>query len=155
MPGRFQVAANALITRKDGKLLILKRKPDYDHDPDRWDTVSGRLEQDIENVRDELKREISEELGNDFCCVIVAPFSTYNFYRGEDRKCEVIGVDYICMYYSGNIELSEEHTDYRWVKPEDFLKMDISGSLKRAVRIFIRVKDWYIANVGLFIDEVL
>ncbi len=150
MAGRFNVAANAIISRADGKILILKRKPNYDHDPDRWDTVSGRLKQDIENVKSELRREIREELGEEFKCQIIAPFSTYNFYRGGDKNKEIVGIDYVCLYESGSVKLSSEHTDYKWIDPKEFLEMDITDSLKRAVSIYMKSKEWYQSNADLF-----
>lgn len=139
MNGMFYVAANAIIFRKDGKILILKRKPNYDQSPDKWDTVSGRLHQHIKNVQSELKRELIEELGEDFICEIVSPISTYNFYRGGDKTQELVGIDYYCKYISGEVILSEEHTAYKWIDPKDFIKYDISESLKNAVEQAIKV----------------
>ncbi len=150
MAGRFYVAANAIISRNDGKILVLKRELNYDHDPDRWETVGGRLIQDIADVKTELKREIKEELGENFKCQVVAPFSTYNFYRGGDKSKELVGIDYVCFYKEGEVNLSDEHTEYKWVDPEDFLEMDITDSLKRAVRIYIKSKDWYLDNMDIF-----
>lgn len=140
MNGKFYVAANAIIFDKEGEILILKRSPKYDQSPDKWDTVSGRLHQNIESVEKELLREIVEELGENFKCEIIAPVSTYNFYRGGDKEQELIGIDFICKYVSGNLILSEEHTEYKWEKPGLFINYDISNSLKNAIKKAIKYR---------------
>ncbi len=133
MEGKFMVAANAVIFNKNGEILIVRRNKETDQSPDKWDTVSGRLKQDIKSVEKELLREIEEELGKDFKCKIIAPISTYNFYRGGDKSKELVGIDYYCEYTSGDIVLSDEHSDYMWENPEAFIKYDISESLKKTV----------------------
>jgi len=149
MPGQFFLAAAAFID-KNGKLLILKRSPKHDFEGENWETVSGRLEQNLTEVKAELQREIKEELGKDFKCRIIAPFGTYNFYRGEDKTQETVGIDYFCKYLSGKIKLSQEHTEYRWVDPQEFKKYQASDSLRSKVRLFSKIRDWYLKNEKLF-----
>lgn len=151
MPGQFFLAAAAFI-EKDGKLLILKRSPKHDYEAKNWETVSGRLEQNIKDVKSELLREIQEELGKGFKCEVIAPFGTYNFYRGENKTQETVGVDYLCKYISGEIKLSQEHAEYRWIKPEDFKNYHSSESLRRKVELFGKIKDWYLKNSHFFKD---
>ena len=149
MPGLFYVAAAAFIA-KDGKLLVLKRSPQRDFEANYWEIVSGRLEQDIRDVKSELLREIKEELGENFSCEVIAPIGTYNFYRGGDKSKEHVGIDYICRYISGKIKLSDEHTKYKWIDPKEFETYQASESVKQKVRLFTKVKDWYLQNAEHF-----
>ncbi|HUW22161.1 MAG TPA: NUDIX domain-containing protein [Candidatus Bathyarchaeia archaeon] len=149
MPGQFFLAVAAFIAKK-GKLLVLKRSPYRDHEPGCWETVSGRLEQNIKNVKSELLREIREELGSDFQCQVIAPFGTYNFYRCRDKSQEHIGIDYICRYTSGIITLSQEHSEYRWIDPREFTDFKANDSLINKVRLFTKVRSWYLRNGQTF-----
>ncbi|MBM3208830.1 NUDIX domain-containing protein [Candidatus Shapirobacteria bacterium] len=149
MPGLFYVAAAAFIA-KDGKLLVLKRSPLRDFEANYWEVVSGRLEQNIKDVKSELLREIKEELGKDFNCEVIAPIGTYNFYRGGDKSKEHVGIDYICRYISGEVKLSDEHTEYRWIDPKEFEGNEANESVKQKVRLFAKVKDWRLQNAECF-----
>jgi len=149
MPGKFYVAVAAFM-EKNGKLLILKRSSHHDYDPGKWETVSGRLEQHSKDVKNELKREIKEELGDDFNCKIIAPFGTYHFYRDKGKAKEHVGIDYIARYISGKIKLSKEHTEYRWINPQDFVNYKSSSSLQDKVRLFIKVNKWFLRNSSIF-----
>jgi 8-oxo-dGTP diphosphatase len=149
MPGQFFLAAAAFI-EKDEKILILKRSSKLDFEKEFWETVSGRLEQNLTEVKNELLREIKEELGGDFKCQVIAPFGTYNFYRGENKTQETVGIDYFCKYISGEIELSKEHTEYRWIDPKEFEKYQASESLKSKVKLFSKIRNWYLKNSDLF-----
>lgn len=150
MPGKFFVAAAAFIANDKGQLLVLKRSLKHDHEGGYWETISGRLEQHVKDVKSELQREIKEELGNNFKCEVIAPIGTYNFYRSGDKKKEHIGIDYICKYISGDIKLSKEHTEYKWINPEEFENYKANDSVKQKVKLFAEVKDWYLKNAFLF-----
>ncbi len=150
MPGKFYVAAAAHILNKEGRPLVMKRSPKHDFEGGYWETVSGRLEQHIKDVKSELQREIAEELGDDFQCEIIAPIGTYNFYRGNNKSKEHVGMDYVCKYISGKIRLSKEHTEYKWIDPEEFESYQASESLKSKIELLSKIKDWYLKNTAVF-----
>jgi 8-oxo-dGTP diphosphatase len=150
--GRFLVAACAFIFNGD-KILITKRSEDRDHDPGNWECVSGRFDQHFNTVEDEIIREVTEELGDDFKFRIIAPISFYHFYRADRIDDELVGINYICEYISGNVTLSNEHTNYQWLEPEEVLKLDIHDLLRKDIEHLISLKDIYFNNKSLFIDK--
>lgn len=149
MAGTFFVAANALI-ENEGKLLLMKRADDYDFEGGYWEAVSGRLEQKIGSVKEEMLREVREELGDNFKVEIIAPIGTYNFFRNKDGTGETIGIDFVCKYIGGEIKINEEHSDYKWVSKDEIKNYKVSDSLYKKIELFFEVKDWFLENKHLF-----
>ncbi len=150
--GRFVVAANAFIFKGD-EILVTKRNDDRDHDPDKWECVSGRFNQHFATVEDEVVREISEELGKYFRFRLIAPISFYHFYRADIKDDELVGINYIGEYLGGDITLTEEHVDYKWIKPEKFIEQDIHKLLIKDIKHLIKVKDIYLNNKDVFLHN--
>ncbi len=148
MAGRFLVGGNAVIFKKE-KVLALKRSEKHDFHAGKWECVSGRFEQHVHSAEDEMYREINEELGPDFKCRIIAPINIFHFYRGDKSK-ELIGIDFICKYISGDIKLSWEHSDYKWIRPEEFEELDCSEGIRILMKKVIRVKSIYLNNPDSF-----
>src|SRR6266566_6874472 len=78
----------------------------------------GRIEAGEESLPPTavLRRELSEELGPDFACEVRAPVAVW--IRPPDpprRNVSVFIVGYLCRRSAGEIALSDEHTEYRWV----------------------------------------
>lgn len=109
MSDNFRNAAKAFII-KDGKLLLLKRRPNDPHKPGAWDIPGGRLELG-ENPFEGLKREAQEEIKCDI--KIIMPISVHNFVR-DDGQAITLTI-YLCELTGGEIKLSEEHTEYKWI----------------------------------------
>lgn len=148
--GRFIVAANAFIFNGE-KILIAKRSKHRDQDPGKWECVSGRFNQHFSTVEDEIKREIKEELGVNFNFHLIAPISFYHFYRADNRDDEMVGINFICEYIDGEVQLSEEHTEWKWIHPEKFLQYDLHPQLIKDVNHLLKVKEVYLSNKGLFL----
>ena len=136
MIGQFQVAVTATIEKSE-KILVTKRSKDVANEAGLWETVSGRVEQ-TETSEKALMREIKEELGE----VEIKIGNPYNIFKiRRDDGFDLIGISYICEYISGNIKLNEEHTEYRWIKPEDFENYDATDGMKAEIRKFIGLKN--------------
>jgi isopentenyldiphosphate isomerase len=150
--GRFLVAACAFIFNGD-KILITKRSDDRDHDPGKWECVSGRFNQHFNTIEDEIIREVTEELGDDFQFRLIAPISFYHLYRANRKDDKLVGVNYICQYLKGKVSLSNEHTDYQWLEPEKIIQLDIHKLLRKDIRHLLKLKDIYFINSGMFIEN--
>jgi 8-oxo-dGTP diphosphatase len=113
MENNFRNAAKAFII-EDSKLLLLKRRPNDPHKPGAWDVPGGRLELG-EDPFQGLQREVREEttLGIN----IVMPVSVHHFIREDGQKITL--TIYLCELASGEVKLSEEHTEYKWIPIED------------------------------------
>ena len=104
----FRNAVKAFIVQ-DGKLLLIKRRPNDVHDPGLWDNPGGRLELG-ENPFKGLKRETKEETGLDV--EIIAPLDVHFFTRDDGQKIQL--TIFVCKPLTQDIILSEEHTEYEW-----------------------------------------
>ncbi len=87
-----------------------------------WEFPSGNALEG-EDIIEELQREIEEEIGLDIIDLKPKVFSIsqYNTPKKDYLKCSV-QINYLIKLKSKpDIKLSEEHTDYRWVKKDDNL----------------------------------
>lgn len=105
----FANAVKAFII-KDGQVLLLKRRPNDTHKPGAWDVPGGRLELG-ENPFDGLKREAMEEAS--IGIEIVMPLDVHYFTLDDGQKIQL--TIFLCKQTEGEIKLSEEHTEYKWV----------------------------------------
>ncbi|MEO8065242.1 MAG: NUDIX domain-containing protein [Candidatus Doudnabacteria bacterium] len=105
----FRNAAKAFIV-KDEKVLLLKRRPNDVHKPGAWDIPGGRLEPG-ENPFTGLLRETKEETNLDI--EVVMPLDVHYFTRDDGQQITLLM--FLCKPKSDRVELSEEHTEYKWV----------------------------------------
>lgn len=108
---------------KDGKVLVLM-------DPDLGlDFPGGKIQEGETDFAESLKREVREETkleiekGDAFT-------TWYNVFGAKHRNAgkKVYLVGFKCKYLSGEITLSDEHSEYRWIDKSDYKKLD-DGSL--------------------------
>jgi 8-oxo-dGTP diphosphatase len=106
-----KLAAKAFISNEKGEILLVKRDPNNIQAPGSWEIPGGRLEEG-EDPKEGLKREVKEETGLEI--EIIIPFSTRHFTRTNGQLIDLI------IYYAknkwGKVKLSEEHTEFEWVK---------------------------------------
>ncbi|MDP3957024.1 MAG: NUDIX domain-containing protein [bacterium] len=112
------------IVERDGKILVLKRSVTDDHLPEVWETPGGGVDRE-ENPEEALRREILEETG--LTVAIGKPFNVFTFRKdtGEFK----VGITFLCKYESGEVKLSEEHSEYRFIKPSEFKALPSIPSL--------------------------
>jgi len=128
---KFGVAVKGII-RKDGKILVVKRADHDDHKPGLWETVGGGIDEG-EMPQDALKREIMEEVGINVS--IKHPFNVFTFTKdnGESK----IGITFLCDYINGEVALSDEHSEYKWIDPQEFSSMESIPSLHNEIKDYI------------------
>ena len=105
----YRNAAKAFIVN-DGKLLLLKRRPNDAHKPGAWDIPGGRLERG-ENPYTGLLRETTEETG--LSIDVGRPLDIHHFTRDDGQQITLMIFE--CKLVGGEIKLSEEHTEYMWL----------------------------------------
>lgn len=129
---KFNVGVKGVIKRDDGAVLLLKKNKG---EKSFWEVPGGRIDDD-ETIEQTLTREFDEELPGtkDVAIKRVLIAHRLPFDIGED-----LGL--LLMYFEVSaklpepIELSEEHTDYQWVKSTEELPLD-GGTLKALNTIF-------------------
>jgi len=119
-----------------GKLefLLLKRSPD-EYYPNFWQMVSGKIKEN-ETAYNAALRELKEETNLIPVKLWVAP--TVNSFYAPDK-------DYICVLpvfaakvkYDCEVKLSKEHTDYKWVNPEEAKQLLAWNGQRESVDVII------------------
>ncbi len=121
---QYFLAVKGIIRRSDGKMLVLKRSANDDHKPSVWETVGGGMDRE-ETPQEALMREIQEETG--LAVRVDMPFNVFSFKKdtGEFK----VGITFLCEYLSGEVVLSDEHSEYRWIDPKEFADLESVPSL--------------------------
>ncbi len=132
--GRYTFCVAALFENLEGEILLIKRAPD-NFPGDIWDVVGGAVEQ-FEDPFAALQREIQEETGiTEY--VIIKALDVFHWYQ-EDTKWDMIGLTFWCRTKTSEIVLSDEHVEYRWLKPDEALSISshhiVTSNLKQFIK---------------------
>lgn len=120
------------IIEKEGKVLALHRSPTRHSMPNKWQFVAGKIEEG-ENAESAAKREAMEETE----CIIetVKEGRPYEVYESTlDTMWTLIPV--LCRYVSGEVVIDREHTDFKWINPEEAKNLDFVNKALDNLRQF-------------------
>src|SRR3989344_22686 len=139
------VVATAIIVKGD-KYLILKRSDREKAFPGRWTVPGGKLERsDYENkqptkkgdmnwygvIEELIKREVKEETNLEIKDIKYLIDMT--FIRPDNIP--VVVLSYYCSYLSGEVKISKDFTDFRWVSLEEAGKYDLIEGIYEELEI--------------------
>ena len=120
----FCVGQKAFI-EKDGKVLVL-------NDPvEGLDFAGGKIQEgevkdaDASSLTRSLQREVMEETG--FEIEVLNPFAVWyhEFPKNHRNYPKVVYlVAFKCKYVSGELKLSEEHDNFKWVDIDNYKEVD-------------------------------
>lgn len=130
-------AAKAFVENSQGEILLLRKSTEYEQGANagKWDVAGGRIEKG-QSFEESLKREILEEA--DLDAEIREPFYA-DEWRPEVGKeqWQIHGTYFTAETNSSDVELSEDHDDYAWIKPEEFSDFKLIGGLVEAFKKFL------------------
>jgi 8-oxo-dGTP diphosphatase len=121
--GPLGVAVKGII-RQEGKYLLIRRAANSSFDPCLWDLPGGKLEYG-EELAETLMREVKEE--TDLTITVGRPFATWHFFKGE---VFVTGITFLCEFQGGELALSFEHSDFKWIEPDEYSRYPLSTALE-------------------------
>ena len=129
------VSQKAIILNSEGKLLAIRRSNTAPTGPLRWDLPGGDLDFGEDPIHGIL-REIEEETG----LVVDDPVVFDVASRVDPDGNFWVTPAYKVHYQSGDVRLSYEHDQFKWVTPEEFLELESSEKLQRFVKklLFVR-----------------
>lgn len=109
------------------QVLALRREPNAPRRPSCWDLPGGGYEQG-EDVIAAIQREVMEEVGLIANTLNPIFFTnkigvTEGFFQGNN----VFGMCYVCRKWSGEVVLSSEHTEFKWIVPKEFLALNFGA----------------------------
>lgn len=111
------IEAHIFRETKDGiEFLLLKRAP-YQYYPNLWQMVSGKIK-DSEKAYETALREIKEETGLSPYQLWIAP-NINSFYSPDDEYISLIPVFAAKVDFDSIVKISNEHSEYKWLKPSD------------------------------------
>ncbi len=125
----MEVAQKAIVFRDDGKFLTVQRGKTAPTNPGAWDLPGGVLESEEDPVSG-IIREIKEETG--LTVSEPKPFDVYG--RGNYPLSSRMTIAYHCRAISTEVTISWEHTDFKWVTKDEFLKLPASPKITRFVK---------------------
>lgn len=126
---KVEISQKAIVFNKEGKFLTLHRTSTAPSNPDKWDFPGGDLDFGEDAIKG-IIREIKEETGLEV--KDLKPFDIEsNIYKDEEFW---ITIAYTAKVIVDKVVLSFEHDDFKWVTPEEFLKLESSDKLKRFVK---------------------
>lgn len=114
---------------KEGKFLAMRRSKDKKVAPLAWETLSGRL-QEKEEPREGLLREIQEESGLE----VELDLLPFDLYMTTYAKKPMLSIIYKANYLSGEVKLSHEHSEFRWVSFSEFEKLSTLKKLVQSIK---------------------
>lgn len=119
----FQYCQKLVILSEDkSKVLLAKRTGEADYD-DTYSFIGGKMETSDESILGGMKREKDEEIGKN-ARIKVLPNETYNLlFRKKDGN-SIILPHIAGIFVSGDIDLNEEYTDWKWVSISEIDKFE-------------------------------
>lgn len=117
---RFEVSLKAFIVR-DGRALLLREA-----DTGWWELPGGRIDVGEEMLphSDVLAREIAEELGPDVRIEATDAAVSWVRRRPTDGVFLFL-MARVCIFAGGEMRLSDEHDDIRWVRPGEWADLTL------------------------------
>ena len=131
----LQVGVKVIIQNDSGDVLLLKRTSQFlllADSKESWDIPGGRIEPN-ESLQDALVREVKEETG-------VALTGDPKLLIAQDifvhsRDLHVVRLTYIHRQSLGSINLSDEHSDYKWFSKDQRERIAVEPFLQEALKL--------------------
>ncbi len=114
----FQNCQKIVVLSEDKtRVLLCKRKGERDYDGV-YSFIGGKMEITDSTIIDGMKREKEEEVGKDCNIFLYPAYNHTTLYRKNDGSYMLLP-HYLAVYKGGNINLSDEYSEYKWVKLDE------------------------------------
>lgn len=125
---------------REGRIefLILKRSDDQIY-PGLWQMVTGKIDEGEKAYR-AAAREIEEETGIKTEKMYAAP-NVNSFYNERKDRISLIPVFCIIVPEDTYVQISEEHSEYKWTSPEEAKKLFAWPGQRRSVDAVVEFID--------------
>jgi len=136
-PRGVEVVGAPIIENLKGEILLVKQ-PKWSN---KWTLPGGHVEPG-EKIEDAIMREAEEEVGlklkNPKFITHGELIGSRDFYR----PAHFVFYDYAFKTADENVKIDEnEISEFKWVKPQDALKMDLAETYGQTIMDFIKFKN--------------
>jgi len=120
---------NVIINNK-GKILILRRSS-AEYYAGLWDFPGGTVEKG-ETLQQAGIREVKEESGLE----IKLEKDYFYVYHYQDKELDIYG--FKADFVNGNVVLSEEHTEFKWISKDEYKTLEYTPSVGATIKEFFK-----------------
>jgi len=138
------IEAHIFRETKNGIEFLLLKRADYQVYPGLWQMVTGKIKES-EKAYQTAIREIKEETGLTPLQLWVAP-TVNSFYEPKDEYICLLPV-FAAIVEADTIQLSDEHTEYKWVNKSEAQKLLAWEGQRKAVQI---IEDYFLNEKSFF-----
>ena len=116
------------------KILILKRSDKVNAYKGKWNSVGGYIDED-KPVKEKVLEELREELKIDKDLIReVREGKSYEVHDKSINKTWIIFPFLVELNKEPTITLDFEHTDFKWIKPDELSNYDVISGLDEVLR---------------------
>lgn len=132
---KLQVGVKILLKNKEGKYLVIMRSAEkYPDAGAKWEIAGGRINPGTP-LLENLKREVKEETGLEIIGEPKLITAQDIFSKIKDKQ--IVRLTYLGQA-NGEVKLSEEHTEYKWLTSDELVKLEpVDPVLKEVFDKFI------------------
>ncbi|NOZ19999.1 MAG: NUDIX domain-containing protein [Planctomycetes bacterium] len=127
----FGLAMKAFIYDEEGRCLLIRRSMNSKFFAGQWDLPGGKVDSG-EEFDDAMAREVAEETGLTITLEGVAGASEHEL---PHIRVAILFME--ARVASGDVQLSSEHDEFRWVSRKELGNMDISDQLSPFVLSYL------------------
>jgi 8-oxo-dGTP pyrophosphatase MutT (NUDIX family) len=122
----LKINAICIIFDKNMRILLVRRSPDSDWEPNKWGLVGGGVEEGEKPIEG-VAREIEEEIGLEPKTLI----EKFVIQRDKDNVEHI----FVGKVEDGQVKIDHESRDFGWFTPEEIKNMDTVPNLLDYIRI--------------------
>jgi len=119
-----------ILVRYNNKFLLLKRSNKVSNYSEKWNVISGYFDE-LKPVEQKALEELEEETGIKKADILsVNDKGVYEFKDDNIGKTWIVHRVLVDLKNKPEIKLDWEHTEYKWIKPEELKNFDIIPDIK-------------------------
>ncbi len=111
----FEFCQKIVVFSKDETAVLLCKRKDEEDFNSIYSFIGGKMEITDTDILAGLQREKNEEVGVQFK-IKICPTTSINVTFTKKSGKKMILPHYYAVHHSGEIQLTEEYSDYMWVK---------------------------------------
>jgi 8-oxo-dGTP diphosphatase len=128
----FGLAVKALVWDDSGRILFLRRASISKRFAGTWEPPGGKMDAG-EAFDTALVREVAEETGLTIVLDRVAGATQYDM---PGMKLAVLFLE--ARVLSGEVGLSDEHDEYRWIQLNEVLRLELTPTLHAFLTVYLQ-----------------